>query len=459
MTSVPHVLVIGGGFAGVAAAAAMRERGAAVTVIDARTMLGGRARSDAFAGVMLDTGAQFAASSFTRTGRLLAGAAPTAAPHDHSGRTEPIPPGLHVTPGRDLVIRDGAEYAIHYGSIRSLLGFGGLRAVEKIKLGAHLLPVLARHRAQLDASATRTPSTLDREPARAFVASHISARAADLLVEPPLNSFYAMRGDEASLAFFLTLGRYGSESDLLAPDAGWTSTLTRALRGAAHVRDVRVHALDLPAAGGVIARAEDGRTWSGDAAVIATGPRTAQALLAPHRDAGDPLLHWLGAVEMRSTWTLALALDVPIGRRDVFGVLQDVQRATTVSACAIYSAKLGNAAPADSDVVLAWPTPAAAMQLGGETSERITTAMMPEIEVLLPAVHGHVTRARVYRFDEGTPITRPGFAADRERGRALAEQLTLPVALAGDYLTTPLIEGAVISGESAAAMIARIIDR
>jgi hypothetical protein len=110
-------------------------------------------------------------------------------------------------------------------------------------------------------------------------------------------------------------------------------------------------------------------------------------------------------------------------------------------------------------VVLAWPTPAAAMRLRGASSERITTEMMPEIELLLPEVRGHVTRARLYRFGEGTPIARPGFSADRARGRALAEQLALPIALAGDYLTTPLIEGAVISGENAAARIARILDR
>jgi predicted NAD/FAD-dependent oxidoreductase len=33
--------------------------------------------------------------------------------------------------------------------------------------------------------------------------------------------------------------------------------------------------------------------------------------------------------------------------------------------------------------------------------------------------------------------------------------MTVPVALAGDYLTMPLVEGAVLSGERAAARIAR----
>jgi predicted NAD/FAD-dependent oxidoreductase len=60
----------------------------------------------------------------------------------------------------------------------------------------------------------------------------------------------------------------------------------------------------------------------------------------------------------------------------------------------------------------------------------------------------------VYRFEEGTPVARPGFALERARGRELADALQFPVALAGDYLTAPLIEGAVASGERAAAILA-----
>ena len=79
--------------------------------------------------------------------------------------------------------------------------------------------------------------------------------------------------------------------------------------------------------------------------------------------------------------------------------------------------------------------------------------MLPEIETLVPEVRGHVTRARVYRFDEGTPVAHPGFAAERAHGRALAAELEAPIVLAGDYLTVPLIEGAVASGNEAAALL------
>jgi protoporphyrinogen oxidase len=144
--------------------------------------------------------------------------------------------------------------------------------------------------------------------------------------------------------------------------------------------------------------------------------------------------------------------------RSAFGVFPDALRSRVVSACAVHGAKLA-APPSDRDVVLAWPTPDAAMRMRESTSEQIVAAMLSEVEELIPPVRGHVTRARVYRFEEGTPIAHPGFAADRARARALAEALPLPIALAGDYLTTPIIEGAVASGERAAQHLAEWLAR
>lgn len=85
--------------------------------------------------------------------------------------------------------------------------------------------------------------------------------------------------------------------------------------------------------------------------------------------------------------------------------------------------------------------------------------MMPEIERLVPEVRGAVERARVFRFGEGTPLAAPGFIAHRAEGRRLADALPAPIALAGDYLTMPILEGAVISGERAAERIVRSFGR
>lgn len=447
-----RVLVIGGGFAGVAAAVALGRGGASVTVLDDRPTLGGRARSDVLAGITIDTGAQLITTAFARTLRLVGarGAPHESSPGDGGAAHAPSPP-LRRVAGRDAYLRDGERIPLQFGSLRSLLGFRGLGAGEKMRLASSLLPALAAHGAALDADAARVPASLDHDSARTFVATRVSDHAADVLVEPPLNGFYAAGGRETSLAFYLMLGRYASEGDVLAPSVGWSGALEAALRGARYERGVRVSALELRG-DQIAAHGVDGRAWAADGVVIATGPRSAHALLAPHLGLQSELLHWLAAVELRPTWTVALALDVT-PRRDAFGIFRDARAARLVSACAVHGAKAADL-PQDHDVLLAWPTPEGVRTLGARPTEHIVGAMLPEIEALVPEARGHVTRARVYRFDEGTPLAHPGFAADRVRGRALAESLSLPVALAGDYLAAPLIEGAVASGERAAALLA-----
>src|SRR5688500_18920050 len=145
-----RVLVIGGGFSGVAAAAALRARGHDVTILERHAVLGGRARSDTHGARVVDTGAQLIGSTFTHTTRLL--------------QRAPLEP----TVARDVFVRDGNRFPIHFGSITSLLRFRGLGAADKVRLGATLLPLLARHGAALRAEADGALEELDRVSARTF---------------------------------------------------------------------------------------------------------------------------------------------------------------------------------------------------------------------------------------------------------------------------------------------------
>ncbi len=446
------MLVIGGGFSGVAAATALRARGASVTLLDDRATLGGRARTDEMEEFSVDTGAQLVSSSFARTLALLGRRA-------HTGelravaRPARIPDTLHDVPGRDAYLRDGERFPLQFGSVRSLLAFGGLSALEKLKLATHLLPMLTTNHAALDAGAAKIPPGIDALSARGYMSANVGVRAADVLVEPPLNGFYGVRGDEVSLAFYLMLGRYASDGDVLAPTDGWSRALSAIVGDVDYRPATKVLGLAIAGDGTATARTEDGSSYSADGLVIATGPRSAATLLAPILDAGHPLPRWLSSVALRSTWTVALVLD-RAARRDAFGIFHDAPHAHRVSACAVHGAKMPSP-PDDRDLVLAWPTPAAIAELQRETSAALVSAMLPEIERLVPEVRGHVVRARVYRFDEGTPVAHPAFGAEREKGRALAAALEPRVVLAGDYLTAPLIEGAIASGNEAASLLER----
>jgi oxygen-dependent protoporphyrinogen oxidase len=439
--NVRTILVIGGGFAGVSAAALLLREGFAVTLLESRETLGGRARSDVLAGAQLDVGAQLITTGFARTLELLA----------------PARAQLRTTGGRDVVVRDGARLPVHFGSVRSLMGFQGLSTMEKLRLGATLLPTLARHGSQLDAGGERVPRSLDTQNARGYVTTHVSASAARLLVDSTLNAFYATEGDEASLAFFLALGRYGSDGDLLVPQRGWSATLETCIPTATIVANARIAQLDSTEQG-VVATDDGGRQWRGSAAILAVDAATTVSLMGPLLSPEHPLLEMLGAIRTRATWTLALRTRTALPR-DAFGVFGDTTTASdagTVSTCAVRGAVLPEATP-DGDILLAWPTPRFARTAATRDSIEIVNAMVPDVERLVPGVASQVTRARVYRFDPGTPLAYPGFADDRARLRALAvalpAQLASPVALAGDHLTMPLIEGAVASGSSAARHI------
>ena len=429
-----RVLVIGGGFSGVAAAAALHARGYSVTLLERHGVLGGRARSDAHAEGTIDTGAQLIASTFTHTTTLLARAP------------------LEATNARDIFVREHQRLPIRFGSIASMLRFGGLGTGDKLKLGTTLLPLMARHAGALRVDDSDGLTSLDQMSARAFVEKAISERAANVLVEPPLNAFYGARGSETSLAFFLTMGRYGSDAELLASRHGWSAALATAASGVRVEFNATVDAIQITSSE-ALARGDAHREWHAAAVIIATSAGAARELLLPTLGQAHPLITWLASVVTRPTWTVMLSLDGPL-RAESFGVLADPAEAAMVSACAIPAGRWSDS-DLSNGIVLAWPTPRAVDELAQHGAAELVAAMMPEIHRLVPDTRGSVKRARVFRFDEGTPLAAPGFLAHRARGRQLEESLSLPVALAGDYLTMPLVEGAVISGERAAERIAR----
>lgn len=427
-----RIVVVGGGFSGIAAAAALRALGHHVRMLEQHATLGGRARSEQYAGEIVDIGAQLVASTFTRTTRLFERAA------------------LETTRAHDVFVRGDKRQPIHFGSIASLLRFPGLSAVDKIRLGATILPTMARHGSELRADGGADVASLDAASAREFVTHAVSDDAANILVEPPLNAFYGARGRDTSLAFFLTLGRYGSSADLMASRSGWSSALERVASGIEIQYGVRVVRVER-AGHAFVLHDTSGGVHEGDALVLATSASVAGSLL--HDIVGDthPLLGWMRSVVARPTWTVAIALTRPLLPHS-FGVLADPREARSVSACALPA---GRWRDGSSPIVLAWPTPDAIDRLQGQPVTAIVSAMMPEIERLVPEVRGSVAHARLYRFEDGTPLAPPGFLAHRARGRELAASIELPIALAGDYLTMPLIEGAVASGEMAADQLVR----
>jgi protoporphyrinogen/coproporphyrinogen III oxidase len=186
----PHVVVIGGGIAGLAAAFFLREVPCRVTVLEGSARLGGKLSVSEIAGVMVDEGAE-ALLARRPEGTGLAAAAglegqltwpgTTAARIWSRGRMCPLP--------RRQVLGVPADLAELAGT--GLMSSDGL----------------ARARQDLVLPATARDGDV---PVAAFVAARFGHEVVDRLVDPLLAGVYAGRSEE--LSFEATLPAIAAES-------------------------------------------------------------------------------------------------------------------------------------------------------------------------------------------------------------------------------------------------------
>jgi len=176
-----HVVVVGGGVAGLAAAHVLRRdggRGLRVTVLEGSPHLGGKLRVSDLAGVPVDEGAESlllrrpeAAALAADAGLTLEPAATTSARLWSRGEMHPLPTGTVMGIPADL---------------RQLAGTGLLTTREMARIP--LDSWLPRTRVRDDVSVGR------------YVDARLGRAVLDRLVEPLLGGVYAGRADQLSLA-------------------------------------------------------------------------------------------------------------------------------------------------------------------------------------------------------------------------------------------------------------------
>jgi len=173
-----HVAVIGGGYAGMAAAVTLAEHQAAVTVYESGPILGGRARRVEINGVTLDNGLHILIGAYRETLRLIAQVHPAAAaallpllrlPLDwyrHQGlhlRAPRLPAPLHLLTA--LLTTKGANWSERWTAIRMMRALRGANfrltydpTVSELLKAHRQGPILTQHLwAPLCVSALNTP--------------------------------------------------------------------------------------------------------------------------------------------------------------------------------------------------------------------------------------------------------------------------------------------------------------
>lgn len=286
-TRAPHVVVVGAGLAGLSAAIACADGGAAVTVFEGRQRLGGATWSFARNGLQFDNGQHVHMRCCTAYRRFLDRIGSSAhAPLQRLAIPVLRPSPVGGEPDVAWIRRAGLPAPLHLGA--ALLSYGHLGLGDRLRLGR---AALALRRLRL------TDESLDSETFGAFLSRHGQSDRAvaalwNLIALPTVN----VHADEASLALAAKVFKTGLLEEPDAADLGWSRVPLTKLhaepaadvlrRGGAKIhRRAKVTGVHLVerapdgarSAGGVVV---DGELVEADAVVLAV-PHEAAATLVP----------------------------------------------------------------------------------------------------------------------------------------------------------------------------------
>ena len=220
VTARPRIVVVGGGLAGLAAAISCADGGAEVTVLEARSRLGGLTWSFERNGLILDNGQHVYLRCCTEYRGFLEriGSAQHAPLQDRLSL--PV-----IRPGGSTgwLRKDPLPAPLHIG--RSLLTYPHLRPIERMRVGPAALRL---RRLDLD-----DPS-LDDQTFGAWLTAHGQSDAAiealwDLITLPTVN----LHASDASLALAAKVFKTGLLTQSGAGDIGWSRVPLQQLHGEA----------------------------------------------------------------------------------------------------------------------------------------------------------------------------------------------------------------------------------
>jgi oxygen-dependent protoporphyrinogen oxidase len=186
-----HVIVVGGGIAGLGAAHELCKGGASVTLLEASDVLGGRCRSVNWHGEWLITGAMAFSEHDTNLVELA----------DELGIRDPA--GLvDLTAAHHQRIRHGDRIIDVEGfTVGGLLGVSGIPAKEKVAL-ARLLPAIRRLNSGTAEQRSHALRELDTIDACTYIRG-FAPFFVDYIIEPTMQMFCGYEAGDYSLGWLL----------------------------------------------------------------------------------------------------------------------------------------------------------------------------------------------------------------------------------------------------------------
>ena len=438
-----HVVVIGGGFAGLATAVALAERGLRVTVLERRAQLGGRAYSfrDRASGSVVDNGQHAMMGCYTETlaflDRLAAG--PRLVWFENL-RVDMI--DARRGPGAIACARLPGPLHMLSGVLRYRL-LSGRERRRAIVAGLRLLGLRRRHDAWLAAATVAEVLARLGQSANAC-ASFWYPVAIATLNETPERAAAAPFAEVLARAFF---GRRRNSAFVL-PAVGLSDLYTDGARRFVEQHggtvECRATATAVELAGERVAGVQlrDGRRVAADGCVAAVPPRALAALAPPALHAALRA-HELAALDTSPIVSAHLWYDRPVLMHPFVGLIGTkthwlFNRSQLLGEAGNGSQCLSAVISGNRDVV-EWET------------DRIAAVVDSEVRRVLPPAQ--LQQAVVVKERHATVAPTPAAARLRPPTATPIRNFVL----AGDWIATGLpatIESAVLSGHRAAAALA-----
>ncbi len=428
-----HVVVVGAGIAGAAAANRLHRSGFDVTVLEAESQVGGRTSTIHKDGFAIDLAASMLLNSYRRTVELIA---------EQNWQS-------HFEPASDVigVERDGKIHHIRASKPLGAATTGLLSLRAKARLALVAKDVI-KHRKNLDWQNPVVAADLHYGDVREYADARVGSREVrDYLIDPACRFLGLSSLHEQSAVDFLFLARNMGKTDLFNSPEG-IDTLVRLLVSDTKVEtEAPVTSVEEDATGVTVTyrRGGESHTIIADACVLSVPGPIATEL---HPQMGADRAAILNSVVYTQAMNVYVGLDAPTA--DPAALILIPQLDYPDLACAIVDHnKASGRTPAGRGLVSTFWQKHWAKKHWEDSDEEILQAALPSIERLLPDATGRVVMVHVQRWDRALvtgPINR---YRDLERFKALTPPGSR-VRMAGDSVASSTINSCLCSGERAA---------
>lgn len=432
------VVVVGAGLAGLVAATRLAERGYQVALIDRARRAGGRAAAARVEGFVVEAVSPMLSAGDRRTLAWLS---------DVGLRDELLP----LRPLLSGVARFGKVRRSDVRRLRDVRRVPGVGLREALRL-VRLPRLLARYGERIDPQRPELAAELDDRSVADFVRLYFGSGVLDAWIAPELASLAGGDPQEMSRVQFLHHARRHGGERFGLPRGSVSDAADRVAADLKAQLGIEVSSVQQSSRSPRVALLGSGSVVA-DAVVVATPARVVRRIAEPVLSTAEK--NFFDGVRMDPGITVVAALCRAPGPRPE-RVLVPRSEGSPLECAVLEPGSGANRAPEGCGLGTLRAVPEFAASHMDASDEVIEKALVGALDSLLPGIARAIEFVRVARMPEAAPRFDVGSFRQIDRFERVQRDLRASgrrVYFAGDYLVHPTFEGAVVSGERAAAAV------